>query len=210
MTYMSTAVRTNPRKNASQERSRLTVDALLEATARILVREGFDKASTNRIAEVAGVSVGSLYQYFPSKEALVAALIDRHNRQVMQAIQGELADALKLSMEEAVRRLVSIAVKAHRIDPKLHRALTEQIPRVGRLENVEFFNRQYYVLFENYLKSRRGELSVTDLGLAAFVCVTSIEALTHTAVLHRKMVSAEEVDALIEQGTRLVVGYLTR
>ena len=207
---MSTAVRTNPRKNASQERSRLTVDALLEATARILVREGFDKASTNRIAEVAGVSVGSLYQYFPSKEALVAALIDRHNRQVMQAIQGELADALKLSMEEAVRRLVSIAVKAHRVDPKLHRALTEQIPRVGRLENVEFFNRQYYVLFENYLKSRRVELSVTDLGLAAFVCVTSIEALTHTAVLHRKMVSAEEVDALIEQGTRLVVGYLTR
>ena len=207
---MSTAVRTNPRKNASQERSRLTVDALLEATARILVREGFDKASTNRIAEVAGVSVGSLYQYFPSKEALVAALIDRHNRQVMQAIQGELAEALKLSMEEAVRRLVSVAVKAHRIDPKLHRALTEQIPRVGRLENVEFFNRQYYVLFENYLKSRRGELSVTDLGLAAFVCVTSIEALTHTAVLHRKMVSAEEVDALIEQGTRLVVGYLTR
>ena len=207
---MSSAVRTNPRKNASQERSRLTVDALLEATARILVREGFDKASTNRIAEVAGVSVGSLYQYFPSKEALVAALIDRHNRQVMQAIQGELAEALKLSMEEAVRRLVSIAVKAHRIDPKLHRALTEQIPRVGRLENVEFFNRQYYALFENYLKSRRGELSVTDLGLAAFVCVTSIEALTHTAVLHRKMVSAEEVDALIEQGTRLVVGYLTR
>ena len=207
---MSTAVRTNPRKNASQERSRLTVDALLEATARILVREGFDKASTNRIAEVAGVSVGSLYQYFPSKEALVAALIDRHNRPVMQAIQGELAEALKLSMEEAVRRLVSIAVKAHRVDPKLHRALTEQIPRVGRLENVEFFNRQYYVLFENYLKSRRGELSVTDLGLAAFVCVTSIEALTHTAVLHRKMVSAEEVDALIEQGTRLVVGYLTR
>jgi AcrR family transcriptional regulator len=210
MTYMSTAVRTNPRKTASQERSRVTVDALLEATARILVREGFDKASTNRIAEMAGVSIGSLYQYFPSKEALVAALIDRHNRQVMQAVQGELAEALNLSMEEAVRRLVSIAVKAHRIDPKLHRALTEQIPRVGRLENAEFFNRQYYVLFENYLMSRRGELGVADLGLAAFVCVTSIEALTHTAVLHRKMVSPEEVNALIEQGTRLVVGYLTR
>ncbi len=66
-----------------QERSRATVDALVEATARILVREGFEKASTNRIAEVAGVSVGSLYQYFPSKEALVAAVIDRHNREIM-------------------------------------------------------------------------------------------------------------------------------
>jgi AcrR family transcriptional regulator len=63
---------TKPRKSAAQERSRATVDALVEATARILVKEGFDKASTNRIAAVAGVSIGSLYQYFPSKEALVA------------------------------------------------------------------------------------------------------------------------------------------
>lgn len=206
---MPTAARTNPRKTASQRRSRLTVEALLEATARILVREGFDKASTNRVAEVAGVSIGSLYQYFPSKEALVAALIDRHNRQVMQAVRGELAEALNLPMEEAVRRLVSVAVKAHRIDPKLHRALTEQIPRVGRLENVEFFNRQYFVLFENYLESRRDEIRIADLGLAAFVCVTAIEALTHTAVLHRKMTSVEQVKALVEQATRLVVEYLT-
>lgn len=51
---------TKPRKIAAQERSRLTVDALVKATARILVREGFDEASTNRIAGVAGVSVGSL------------------------------------------------------------------------------------------------------------------------------------------------------
>src|SRR5437899_6576406 len=71
---------TKPRKNASQDRSGATVDALVEATARILVREGFEKASTNRIAEIAGVSVGSLYQYFPSKEALVAAVIDATTR----------------------------------------------------------------------------------------------------------------------------------
>ena len=128
----------------------------------------------------------------------------------MQAVRSELAEALNLSLEEAVRRLVSVAVKAHRIDPKLHRVLTEQIPRVGRLENVGFFNRQYFVLFENYLKSRRDKISVADRELAAFVCVTSIEALTHTAVLHRKMTSVEEVNALVEQATRLVVGYLTR
>src|SRR5215469_493144 len=72
---MARKVQTNPRKLASQERSRATVDALLEATARILLKEGYDKASTNRIAEVAGVSIGSLYQYFPSKEALVSTAI---------------------------------------------------------------------------------------------------------------------------------------
>ena len=69
---------TSPRKSATQERSRATVDALLSATARVLVKEGYDRASTNKVAEAAGVSIGSLYQYFPSKEALVSAVIQRH------------------------------------------------------------------------------------------------------------------------------------
>jgi len=207
---MAPKIRTNPRKSASQQRSRLTVDALLEATARILIREGFDKASTNRIAEVAGVSVGSLYQYFPSKEALVAALIDRHRREVMQVIQGELAAALNLPIEQAVRKLVAAAVKGHRVDPKLHRALTEQIPRVGRLEKVETFSRQNYALFEAYLERHRQEIRAVDLRLAAFVCVTSIEALTHTAVLHQKLVSDEAEEALVEEASRLVIGYLAQ
>src|SRR5882757_2789536 len=96
----------NPRKHASQNRSRATVDALIEATARILVREGFDKASTNRVAEQAGVSVGSLYQYFPGKEALVAAVIDRHNQELMQVVRGALAEVATLPMEQGVRKLV--------------------------------------------------------------------------------------------------------
>src|SRR5579859_5011283 len=83
---------TNPRKHAAQDRSRATVDALVEATARILVRDGFDRASTNRIAAEAGVSIGSLYQYFPSKEALVAAVIDRHNQATMRLVRSALAD----------------------------------------------------------------------------------------------------------------------
>jgi AcrR family transcriptional regulator len=200
---------TNPRKTAVQKRSRATVNALLQATARILIREGYDKASTNRVAEVAGVSVGSLYQYFPSKDALVAAVIDRHSQQVMQAVQGEFAESLELPIEQAVRKLVAVAVKAHRIDPKLHCVLAEQIPRVGRLENVATFNRQNYALFASYLERHREEIRPCDLGLAAFVCVTSIEALTHTAVLHQKMVSDEAMNALVEDTTRLVVGYLT-
>jgi AcrR family transcriptional regulator len=77
---MARPIPTNPRKSASQKRSRVTVDTLLEATARVLVKQGYDRASTNRIAATAGVSIGSLYQYFPNKEALVAALVARHSR----------------------------------------------------------------------------------------------------------------------------------
>jgi AcrR family transcriptional regulator len=203
----------NPRKNASQDRSRATVDALVEATARILVREGFDKASTNRIAEVAGVSVGSLYQYFPCKEALVAAVITRHNQEIMQTVRGELAEAMRQPLEQAVRKLVAVAVKAHRVNPKLHRVLAEQIPRVGKLENVEVFNRDNFTLFQTFLEAHRDELRVDDLELASFVCVTTIEALTHNAVLHHskdfaKTLSDDAMDALVDAGTRLVVGYL--
>ena len=86
---------TKPRKHASQQRSRVTVDALIEATARILVKDGFDKASTNRIAEKAGVSVGSLYQYFPSKEALVAAVVHHADRLSDEAF-GALVDETTL------------------------------------------------------------------------------------------------------------------
>jgi len=200
-----------PRKIAAQQRSRATVDALVEATARILVKEGFDKASTNRIAAVAGVSVGSLYQYFPGKEALVAAVIERHQQEIMQVVQRELAGVLTEPVDKAVRKLVEVAVKAHRVDPRLHRVLAEQIPRVGKLENLETFSRENFALFSAYLERHRDELRIDDLGLASFVCVTTIEALTHNAVLHYSgALSDETMEALVEEAARLVTGYLKR
>ncbi len=200
---------TNPRKQASQRRSRATVDALVEATARILVKDGFDRASTNRIAEAAGVSVGSLYQYFPSKEALVAAVIARHNENAMAVVLGAWAEVVAAPVETAVPRLVAAAVEAHRLDPDLHRVLTEQVPRTGSLEEVETFNREAYSLFRAYLEDHRAELRAADLGLAAFLCVTSIEALTHNAVVNPPEVLSDAAAArLVEEITRMVVGYL--
>ena len=87
---MARRPQTSPRKMASQKRSRATVDALVEATARILMKEGYDRASTNKIAAMAGVSIGSLYQYFPSKEALVAAVIERHTQELSQVVRDAL------------------------------------------------------------------------------------------------------------------------
>ena len=200
---------TNPRKHASQERSRATVDALIEATARILVREGFDRASTNRIAKEAGVSVGSLYQYYPSKEALVVAVIDRHNRDLMRVVHDALAGVEEQPLEVGTRRLVAAAIQAHRVDPKLHRVLAEQIPRTGQLEHVEAFSRETYDLFRTYLEGHIDAIRAVDLDLASYVCVTSIEALTHTAVLHRsEFLSDEAAETLVDEATRLVLRYL--
>jgi len=206
---MARKLQTSPRKSASQERSRLTVDALLEATALVLIREGYDRASTNRIAEVAGVSIGSLYQYFPSKEALVAAVIDRHMQQVSQVTRNALVKVAARPIEVAAREFVSVAIDAHRVDPKLHGVLAEQIPRVGRLENIEANVREGYALVRGYLEAHRDEIDVADLDLAAFVLVTVVEALTHAAVLRRPDILVDDkARRFVDDVTRLVVRYL--
>ncbi len=206
---MARKVRTNPRKSASQERSRATVDALLEATARVLINEGYDRASTNRIAEVAGVSIGSLYQYFPSKEALVAVVIDRHTQEISEATRDALVKAAARPIEVAAREFVSAGIDGHRVNPRLHGVLAEQIPRVGRLENIEANVREGYALVRGYLEAHRDEIEVTDLDLAAFVLVTVVEALTHAAVLRRPdILSDQKAQRFVDDVTRLVVRYL--
>lgn len=200
---------TKPRKHASQERSRATVDALIEATARILVREGFDKASTNRIAAVAGVSIGSLYQYFPGKEALVVAVARRHRRALIQVARDTLARTATGSLEQGMTALVTAAFRAHSLDPDLHRVLAEEIPRVGALEEVGNFNRENYTLFRTFLERYAEQIRSVDPEVTSFLCVTTIEALTHNAVLHHPdMLSNGKMDVLVEETTRLVMNYL--
>ena len=208
---MARKTRTNPRKTASQHRSRVTVQSLLEATARILVKLGYDRTSTNKIAEAAGVSIGSLYQYFPSKEALVAAVIDRHTQEMMQVVREALVKVALCPVEIAARELVTVMIDAHRVDPVLHRVLVEQIPRTGRLENIEAIDREAYALVRAYLEAHSDELNVRDFDVAAFVCVSTVEALTHAAVLRQPQILAnEKVGILIDDVTRLLVQYLKK
>lgn len=95
-----------PRRTPRQERSQFTVDAIFEAVARIVATQGEAGLTTNRIAETAGVSVGSLYQYFPSKEAILAAMLDQHCDRVMLELDALLAQARAegWTPEQQVRR----------------------------------------------------------------------------------------------------------
>jgi AcrR family transcriptional regulator len=196
---------TRPRKNASQERSRATVTALLDATARVLTKHGYDRASTNRVAEAAGVSIGSLYQYFPSKEALVASLLERHVDEIRGILHAELPRLVALPLPEGIEEAVRLMVAAHAHDPKLHKVLVEQTPRTGRLEKIRGVEEEMTEILRTYLEARRAELRVTDLELAAFIVVGTVEALTHTAVLTRPELLGEP---FVREVTSVVVRYL--
>ena len=203
---MPSEVPMNPRKTPRQERSRETVDAILGATAQVLVREGYGRASTRRIAEVAGYSIGSLYQYFPNKQALVAALLERHLEGVMGVFRSKLAELEGASLPEAVGELVEAFIRAHAVNPELHRVLVEQVPRYGDLARLESVGTRIAGLVREYLEGRREELRPKDPELAAFVVVQAVESLTHAAVLKRPEYLAD--GRLAEEATTLVLRYL--
>lgn len=200
---------TTARKKPAQERSKATVDAILDATARVLRKEGYDRASTNRIAEAAGVSIGSLYQYFPSKEALTAALIDRHRAEVMEIFHRRMSEVGDRPLRVAIETIVRAMVEVHSVDPALHRILSEQVPKVGRLaallEDVEVTAGS---VARAFLESRRSALRVKDLDAAVFVIVHAVESITHHAA--RYYGSRFPPETVVEEVTDLVHRYLAK
>ena len=199
-------VKTTPRKRPRQARSRATVDTILQASARVLVRRGFDGFTTNEVAAAAGVSIGSLYQYFPNKEALVAALIMQHVEAMSAAILSELTRVAQLPMAQAVRAVIELTVRAHAIDPELHQVLTEQVPRVGRLAKLRELDAITHRMVAGMLAARKAELAIRDPEVASFVIVSAIEAIIHRAALF----SPERLrdPRLIDEATALVTRYL--
>jgi AcrR family transcriptional regulator len=180
---MQRQVRTTPRKRPRQDRSRATVDSILEATARVLVKRGFDGLTTNLVAEAAGVSIGSLYQYFPNKAALVGALIEKHVEDMSQLALSELTRVAQLPAREAIRSVVEAMIRAHAVQPELHRVLTEEVPRVGRMAKLREIERITHRMVAGLLATRKPELAIEDPDMAAFVLVSAIEAITYRAAL---------------------------
>ncbi len=199
--------RTAPRKIPRQARSRQTVDAVLDATARVLVKAGYTALTTNRVAEVAGVSVGSLYQYFPSKDALVDALLERHLETVRRVVFAAMAGLGKLSLREATRAMVGALAAAHAGDPSLHRVLLSELPRASRMRRLRDWEQTLHGAIVAFLETHRAELRVTDLPTAAFVVLVAVDGMMTASILFQPDLTAFDV---VDETTTLVMRYLVR
>ncbi len=200
-------IRTAPRKTPAQQRSRATVEAIVAATARVLVRDGYDALSTNRVAREAGVSVGSLYQYFPGKEALVAAVMERHASRMQENIAERMASAPPAATaEEVATEMIRAMLAAQQAEPRLHRALVEQVPRIGALRRLHELFSNYERLVEAWLEENGERIEVKDAKRAAFVLVAAVEGLVNRATLDRPDLVA--TGRLEEQILRLVLAYV--
>lgn len=188
---MPSKPQTEPRKRPQQERSRIAVEAILEATTRILTEEGYDKANTNRIAERAGVSIGSLYQYFPNKESLMTALMVKHSDEIIELVESKLIHFYDSPVEIVIPEIVKAVIAAHAIDPRLHQVLNEEIPQSERSQQMQKAEGKIVELLRLYLSrwanSSNQRLSdrvrPENLDMTVFILSRTVESLCHSAVI---------------------------
>lgn len=197
----------NPRKNPEQDRSRATVDAILSAAAHVLVKAGYEAFTTNRVAERAGVSIGSLYQYFPNKDALLCELMKRHLHDIEASLEFAMQDVERLTVVDLIRTAVEQNVKSHLVDPELHRVLSEEVPQLGHLDWKKEHARRIDARVRMLLQMKQHELSLPDLDLAVYIITRATEAVVHNGASQRPQ--DFNSGALAEELSRMLVGYLT-
>jgi AcrR family transcriptional regulator len=198
-----------PRKQPVQDRARDTVEILLRAAAQVFAARGYAATTTNKVAERAGVSIGSLYQYFPNKDALLVALINAHVHEGETILIAAATAAVSAhdALPAATRRLVRAMVELHARDRALHQVLFEEapLPRTVRRQLQDLETRAT-ALLEQYLIAVASP-PLPDPGLAAAIIVHTVEALTHKLVVHER--GSLDADRWIDEISTLVLRYLS-
>jgi AcrR family transcriptional regulator len=193
------------RRRPQQRRARQTVEAVLDAVIRILKREGFDAITTNRIAEVAGVSIGSVYQYFADKRSIFVMLHSRHISEIDRLVENKLLEHAASSPDQLVRAMVEAMVEAHAADPDLHELLMSEVPH--RAEGTRSFAVRLHGAFRLAIQSGWSQRKHgPDLDTTVFMVTKMVEALSHAAVLERPQ-KVSLADAK-EETVRAVLAYL--
>ena len=172
-----------PRRIPRQSRSRALVDSILEATAHVLSERGYAGTNTNLVAERAGVSVGSVYQYFPNKDSLISALHERHATEMHAAMEAVLAGMPSQGLRAQLAAIVRAWMAAHQIAPELHRVLEKEFPFFDAPPDQSPADQSIYARGRQLLEAHRDGLVPQDLNLAAWVVLQSMESLIHAAII---------------------------
>lgn len=199
--------RLRPRKSPQQKRARVLVDAIHEAGSRVFVDKGYQQMSMQQVARIAGVSPGSLYQYYPDKGALVAALIDAVSQREVEfhlKMFSELTpDA---SLEQVFERTVRSVLAFQKLEGPLMKRGLEAMPFLGRYPALSERVRATSTFLRGLMEPHASRLPGVDLDLATHVLTNAIHSLTHDGILARPETLDDET--LTREIMKLVRGYL--
>jgi AcrR family transcriptional regulator len=182
-------------------RSKETVRAIVEAATRVLVEDGYERTNVNHVAELAGVSIGSLYQYFPSKEALVAEVARDLAARTIAVFQDGIVELAFLPMREAVHGVVLRAVRALRLAPALREVILEQMP--AEVFDTREFDEMLHDALRLYFQFGAAKVRPKNLDLATTVLRASVEAVAKATSKR-----GDDEDEVVAELVHLVYGYL--
>lgn len=182
------------------------MEAILEATAQILAKDGFRGLNTNLVAERAGISIGSLYQYFPNKSALITALMQSHVDEELRTLGDAFENLVAAPLPEAIHRLITVHVQLHQADRTVTRALHAEVPRLGIAPVLRQATRAIEDRLVKLLEARPERFAPRDLHLAAFLVVNGVETLNERYLLERPEISSQ---AMIRELTAMMLRYLS-
>lgn len=191
-----------PRKRARDARAQVTVDAMVTAAERVLERHGPRGLTTNRVAEVAGVSIGSVYQYFPNKEALVAAVSDRYVEQTMRFARVALRAARDVPAGRFLEMMIQAMVELSRAQLPINRWLVELRTAAAFHERIE----REFDVFTGELAAElaaRRDVAFVDPHAAAFVLVHLFNGVMEAL----SMRPTADVTAIVAETRRLLAAY---
>ncbi|RDG38766.1 TetR/AcrR family transcriptional regulator [Streptomyces corynorhini] len=191
--------RLQPRKEPRQARAELTRQRILTAAAHVFAEYGYAAGTTNRIAREARISIGSLYQYYPNKDAILAELLIRHLDSGMAGGPERTGGPFSGPLEDIIRGQVRAAIANHLDDPHLLRVMFEQAPRSPELIEKLSRHERARVASVRDLLATHPEARVDDPYTAARLTVSTVELAVHqliaepdpldTAALERELVA---------------------
>jgi AcrR family transcriptional regulator len=181
------------------------LDAIVVAGAHVFSKDGFDDGAVARVASVAGVSIGSLYQYFPTKDALIAAVRERVSSDIVRELEPLMMRLGVEPIREGAHKLATVLIDAHARHASLMRAL-KQAPQAGEPPSTRDFMARLRVGVRMYLEAHKGELRPTDLELASTIILAAVDGAFRAAIAEDRIPQGDTM--LANELAALIVGYL--
>jgi AcrR family transcriptional regulator len=182
------------------------VSVILDAAIRVLDREGLEALTTSRVAEVAGVSVGTLYQYFAHRDAIIDALQDRELERAGQMLERVLKNPNNSSDREVASAVLAELLKLYRAAPGLHRVLAIDGLRYTTPERVLAFDARSVALVKAFLIMAGPRIRQTNLEAAAFIIYQSVRATMLSYLLEAPAGVSDDI--IVAEVTELIIRYL--
>jgi AcrR family transcriptional regulator len=193
-----------PRKAPRQARARATHEAILEAAAQIIGVGGLSAFNTNAVAERAGVSIGSLYQYFGNKDALMVALIRRQQQRQLASVAQAVASVTGPDLDATIRVIVRAAMQHHHDNSLLASAIDHEEARLPMDAELTGYLDQGGELVRGLLARHAGEIGDIDPDRAVFTLPALVRAATDSWANRNPPM----LDVAEDEAVRAVLGYL--